>query len=220
MTLAELIEELALIVRDDNLEPRFKGWINAAILTIATDFDLPTLRILQPTVFPVTSSFWVYDLPTDYHKNLFRVVDENYNRIKIFDELEYLENLDLEHVDVGDHVSHVATNEESLCVYPKADDSLRLWYYKRPTELVNLSDIPTCIPEAFQERVIIPKVVIKNFRILQDLMVDAPHQSIGYWEEIYRNGLFGSPKGEIGMINFFNKKSGTGKISGGRNPLP
>ena len=59
----------------------------------------------------------------------------------------------------------------------------------------------SCLPPGCTSRVIIPKVVIENFKVLQDLMTETPHQSLAFWHEELRAGLYGSNRGEIGMIN-------------------
>lgn len=85
--------------------------------------------------------------------------------------------------------------------------------------MVEESDEPLCIPQDYRLRILIPKVVIKNFKHLQDLMVQVPHQSLIWWEEELRRGLYGSPRGDIGMIHRFalDRKP---RRRGGANPLP
>jgi hypothetical protein len=66
--------------------------------------------------------------------------------------------------------------------------------------------------------VIIPKVVTKNFRALQDMVIAAPHQSIMFWQEEYRQGLYGSPRGDIGLLNFIAREKPP-RRHGGRDPI-
>jgi len=304
--LARLRSELALIVLDDSLEPYFKDWINDAVLDLASDFDLPGLRLLSPINLVCTTANWLYNPPdsmgeiatiaitnggtgysegdiltiveagavgaevvvtevaagvvtavklTDggnnyttgagkptlgggnddctievaalsstqvaFHKNLFQARDSEWNDIYVCKRWEELDALDIDHDETGDHISHIGVTQDDsmLGIYPKANETIRLWFYKKPTPLAEEGDEPTCIPEEYRLRTIIPKVVIKNFKYLQDLMAQAPHQSLLWWEEELRRGLYGSPRGDIGMINRFaiNRKP---KRSGGKNPLP
>lgn len=220
MTLADLMEELETIVVDDSLAPFYKRWINEAILEIATDFDLPALRLIEPVEFPVTESDWLYDAPENFHKKLFRAVDSSYNPIKVCRTIDTLHDLDIEHTETGEHLTHLAVQDRKIGTYPKATETARLWFYELPDPLENPEDPVTCIPEAYQPRVIIPKLVVKNFKLLQDMVVAPPHQSILFWQEEYRQGLYGSPRGDIGLIYYLVKERGGPRRHGGRDPLP
>ena len=48
MNLEQMQIELSLIVKDASLQPLLVGWINAAILDVATDYDLPPLALAEP----------------------------------------------------------------------------------------------------------------------------------------------------------------------------
>ena len=218
MTLAELMEEIGELVADSRLESFFKRWINEAISEIAADFPLPALRLNEPTLLLVTTSTWIYDVPATYQKKLFRAADSEYTPIHIFPDLDSLDDLDLDHDDTGDHVTHVAVRDRKIGIYPMADESIKLWFYELPTALDGLGDIPTCIPTAYHSRVIIPKVVIKNFRALQDLVIDAPHQSLMFWQREYQKGLYGEPYGDIGLINYLAREKPP-RRHGGRDPI-
>ena len=61
--------------------------------------------------------------------------------------------------------------------------------------------------------------MIKNFKLLQDMMAEPPHQSLAWWMSEYQNGLYGSARGDIGMINIIAKDLKP-KRHGGRDPLP
>jgi len=139
-----------------------------------------------------------------FHKRLFKAADSNWSEIEICKRWEELDARDIDHDDTGDHVTKIAITPDGskVGIYPKATETLKLWFYERPTPMVLESDEPTCIPVAYRLRVIIPKVVIKNFKYLQDLIVQPPHESLLWWEEEYRKGLYGAPGGDIGMINY------------------
>jgi hypothetical protein len=218
MTLAELKEEIGILVSDSSLEQYYKRWINEAILEIAADFSLPSLRLNEPALLLVTTSTWLFNIPATYQKQLFRAADSEYTPIHILQDLNLLDERDLDHDDTGDHVTHVAVRDQKIGIYPMADESIKLWFYKLPTTLDGLGDIPTCIPTAYHSRVIIPKVVIKNFRVLQDLVIDAPHQSLMFWQREYQKGLYGEPYGDIGMINYLAREKPP-RRHGGRDPI-
>ena len=218
MTLAELMEEIGLLVEDSRMEQFYKRWINEAILEIAADFFLPALRLNEPVILPVTTATWLYDVPATYQKKLFRAADSLFNSITILPDLDSLDDLDLDHDETGDYVTHVAVRDRKIGVFPLATESIKLWFYKLPTALDASQSVPTCIPTAYHSRVIIPKVVVKNFRALQDMVLDAPHQSIMFWQEEYRQGLYGAPRGDIGMLNYLAREKPP-RRHGGRDPI-
>jgi hypothetical protein len=206
MNLDELIEEIGTIVADSSLQSFYMRWINEAILEIAADFPLPALRLNDPIPLVIATSSWLYIAPATYQKQLFRAADSDFNRIRIMRDLDALDGLDLDHDDIGDHVTHLATRDRTIGVYPKAAETINLWFYKKPASLDNGTHVPTCIPESYHSRVIIPKVVVKNFRALQDMVIAPPHQSILFWQKEYLKGLNGEPRGDIGMLNFLGRE--------------
>lgn len=220
MNLGELKQELRTIVMDSSLEPFFRDWLNQAVEEIAADFHLPGLKLLEPWPLAVQADKWLYDLPENYHKNLFRVRSGADRRpVAILREMAELDVLDMGHTETGDRVVRVAAEAGRLGVYPKADDTLWLWYYRKPVPMEQDSDEPDGIPPAFRYRVLISRVVIRNFKLLQDLMTQPPHQSLAWWLEEYKTGLFGNIHGDIGMLNFFAREKGP-RRHGGRDPLP
>lgn len=220
MNLAALEAELGLIVQDSSLQPYFRDWLNQAVEELAADFCLPSLRVMEPYPLGVYKSQWLYNLPDNYQKGLFRVCrGPDKTPVTILQDMAYLEALDINHIATGNQVTKVAVSGRQIGVYPLADDTLWLWYYRQPVPMENPEDEPDGIPVPYRARVLIPKVVIKNFRLLQDLMTQPPHQSLAWWTEEYRNGLYGSPRGEIGLLNFFAREKRP-RRHGGRDPLP
>lgn len=219
MTLAELEATLALYVQDDSLATYFKEWINIAVYEIANDFHLPALRLNEPTSLTVTESNWLYDLPDTYMKKLFKCYDSNWDKITIKRSLDDLDSQNIEHDETADHVTHVAVRDTKIGIYPMAAEDIKLWFYKKPTDLSASTDELTCIPKQYHSRVIVPKVIIKSYHLLMDLAVNPPHQSLAWWMEEYRAGLYGEPGGDIGMINALARDKGV-KRHGGKCPLP
>lgn len=220
MNLEALEQELHTIVQDASLRPYFRDWLNQAVEEIAADFHLPGLKLLEPWPLPVHAGQWLYDLPENYHKGLFRVAGgPDWRPVVLMRTMADLDGLDLDHDETGDRVLRVAVEAGKLGVFPKADDTLWLWYYRKPVPMERPQDEPDGIPPAFRYRVLVSKVVIRNFKLLQDLMTQPPHQSLTWWLEEYKAGLFGSPRGDIGMLNFFAREKGP-RRHGGRDPLP
>jgi len=207
------------IVRDSSLETYFTDWVNIAINNIANDFALPALKLKEPEELDITESDWLYDLPSTYMKGLFKCYDSNYDKITIHRSLNDIDNLDIDHDDTGDNVTDVAVRDTQIGVYPMADETIYIWFYEKPTALSDDADEPECIPSQYHYRVIISRVVVENYQLIMDMSVNPPHQSLEWWRARYREGLFGEPGGDIGMINCFARERKP-KRRGGKCPLP
>jgi hypothetical protein len=229
MNLGELEVAINLALDDRSLEENIKPWINNAILELAADFELPALKRRTPYSLTLTEDNWLFDLPADFHKKLFRCADENYRDIKRYRTLDALDALNLAHDATGDRPTAVATvdgdpggssgEKSQIGVYPKADTVIHLWYYRRPTLLARPSDIPVCIPDAYHSRVIVPKVVIKGLEHLQDQVENFDPKGLQLWQGKLVGGLQGSKVEGIGLINYLAKLQGGVKRTGGRDPV-
>jgi hypothetical protein len=218
VTLGELETELALYVQDDSLETNFKSWINNAVYEIANDFFLPSLRLNEPVSLTVTESNWLYDVPTSYMKKLFKCYDSNWDKVTIKRSLDDLDELDIDHDDTGDHVTHISVRDTKIGIYPMAAEDIKLWFYKKPTDLSGDSDELTCIPAQYHSRVVISKVIIKSYHLLIDMSTNPPEKSLTWWKANYHGGLFGDGS-DIGMLNVFARDRKP-RRHGGINPLP
>lgn len=219
MNLEQLQAELELIIVDSSLASHFTDWLNLAINEIAFDFSLPALKLIEPVTLAVNETDWLYDLSSSYHKNLYKCADEDWNKVTIHRSLDDIDAMDINHDETADHVTRVAVRDLKIGIYPKAAEDIRLWFYEKPTDLALDGDIPTCIPESYHYRVIVSKVVIKNYHLLMDMSTNPPHKSLEWWRNNYSEGLFGSQGGDIGMINCFARDKKP-KRRGGRDPLP
>ena len=223
MNLEAMERLMAVVVQDDSLAPEFARKINDSILEVAADFDLPALKMIAPVSLPVTSADWLYELPEDFHKHLFRCADRDYIPVKVHGHFEDLDRLDINHDEVADRITSVAVaysgDKPHLGIFPMADDTLHLWYYRKPAVLKKPEDVCDCIPPEFQERVLFPKVVIKNYQLLQDQIENFDPKPLTYWEGKLKEGFYGSPQGPIGFINFLAKEKGGPRRRGGRDPI-
>jgi hypothetical protein len=226
MNLGQLEEELDMIVEDGSLRPRFRGWINDAILAVAADVELPALKLLVPGEVTVDLTNWIWPMPSDYQKKLFRCSylgsDGRPKTVTVYDRREDLEYRD--HTAVGPTVNSVATavqGEDHFLLIdplPQIETILSLWYFRKPTLLVEPEDVCDCIPDAFHHRVILPKVIARNYKALVDQVVSSDLKSIAFWEGEYTKGLRGSP-GELGLINYLLKTERPPRRTGGRDPV-
>lgn len=205
MTLDQLTTELFAHVRDEWLRDNyFKTWINDAILGIATDFDLPALERIEPFNQPTLASTWLVDMPEIFCKRVSKCRNVAWNKVHVLDCMADLDVLDEDHNETGTAITHIAVNQErrKLGYYPKAADTARLWFFDKPPVLDQPNDPLTCIPEAYQRRVVIPKAILIAYPHLQDMGVQTPHPSLAFWHGEYSKGLYGSPKGDIGMVHY------------------
>ena len=292
MNLLRLKDELSLMVRDASLEDYFENWINDAVLEIASDFELPDLKLKTPTIlstidftssavtfatadnsiaatdigvditvgdnstdvilvsgasesanntkFTVTTATddklivtetvtaetagntvsinynWLHNLPATYHKKVFKCRNSEGTQLTVGRRIQTIEELDYDHDETDDYVTNIAVEADKIAIFPKAVDTLYLWFYRLPVSMTEDDDTPDGIPTAYHERVIIPKIVIKNSAILQDLTLQYPPK---YFRNLYKEGLYGSPGGDVGMINYLAKSRGF-KRHGGADPLP
>jgi hypothetical protein len=217
MNLLRLKEELSFYVKNTSqFEEYFEDWINDAVLEIASDFELPELKLREPATLNTTESNWLYDLPATYHKKVFKCRNSRGDRLTVGRRIQTIEELDYDHDETDDYVTTIAVEAGQIAIFPMADDTLSLWYYRLPVAMTDDDDTPDGIPSMFHERVILPKVIIKNSAILQDLTLQYPPE---YFRRMYSEGLYGSPAGDVGMINYLAKSKGM-KRHGGSDPLP
>jgi hypothetical protein len=225
MNLGELEAALALSVVDKSLEEYYAKWINTALIELAAAYELPALKTTTPTDIVCTTAAWLFPLPSDFlklipgKKGFSGCADSDYNEIKIYRTLEYLDRLDLDHDDTGDHVTMVAVTDTQIGVYPRANETIHLWYFKMPVVLTRASDVPNCIPEAYHARVIIPKVKLVAYEHLQDQVENFDQKGLAYWQGRLAAGLRGSPLDGPGLIHYLSKIQGGSRRTGGRDPV-
>ena len=225
MNLGELEAALDLSVQDKSLRRYYAQWLNTAILELAAAYELPALKTVTPASIVCTTATWLFPLPADFlklipgKKGFSGCADSNYNEVRIYRTLEYLDRLDMDHDDTGDHVQMVAVTATQIGVYPKANETIHLWYYKKPVVLTRASDVPTCIPEAYHARVIIPKVTLKAYEHLQDQVENFDTKGLQYWQGKLAAGLRGSPMDGPGLVQYLDKVQGGSRRTGGRDPV-
>ena len=218
MNLGELEKAVALNVQDRSLQQYYASWINNALLELAAAFALPALKTLSPTTLTITTAAWLFPLPANFQKDLFRCADVNFNEVNVVRTMESLDRYDMDHDDTGDNVTHVAVTDTQIGVYPRANDTLQLWYYMKPTTLTRASDVPTCVPEAYHARVILPKVILKAYEHLQDQVENFDQKGLQYWQAKLAAGLKGSPMDGPGLVHYLSNIQGGPRRHGGRDP--
>jgi hypothetical protein len=221
MTLQELEEQLNEHIQDKSLAPRLKSWINNALLELAGDLEFPPLKTVQATAFPVTSDTWLFNAPDDFHKRIFRAADSNYARIRVNHQgkplgFGDLDQANLAHDVVQDHVRMVAAGDDNgglkVGVYPRATETIYLWYYRKPPVLTKPTDVPAFIPSEFHARVIMPKVIVRSYQKIIDMVEGGSFQPLTYWQ--------GELTRETNNLKFYLAKLyNPPRRHGGRDPI-
>ena len=228
MNLEGMLAYLGKLVNDPNIPPGLTQMINDTILELAGDFELPALKLLDPVPLTVDDSKWLWPMPDSFHRDLTMVRNSSlspWGHVHIERHIEDLNRRNPEHDRTGDNVTTVAVGSQGNDWYlgirplPLSQNILQLWFLRKPTLLAKPTDVPDCFPPEYHERVILPKCVIKNFRFFTDAIEDGPMKSLGYWEGLYKQGLYGSPMGDIGLVNYLAKLRGGPRRRGGPDPI-
>jgi hypothetical protein len=230
MNLERLEAEISLVLNEEQFQKLLRDWINEAVLEIATEFELPTLKSPTAYKFQTDKNNWLLPFPKEanFHKKVFLAMDSYMNPIltKINGleiDIQYLNELEQQHIAHGDHVEIVATTNfegtDYLGYYPRATETIHIWFYVKPKPLMKPEDVPVCIPPAYREKVIVPLVIVKGLERLQDLIETPDPRQLEYWRALYKEGLYGSPGGSIGMVHYLAKTKGGPRRHGGRDPI-
>lgn len=234
MNLKELEDYIHSITQEDALRPYYPAWINDAILQVASELELPALKLITPATVAITDvTTWLWAMPTNFHKKLFRCefvdTDGLLKKITVRERIEDLEYRD--HTIVRDPITSVATvlqegatggQEVFLGIYPlplTVPVTLNLYYYQLPRKLTAPGDVCGCIPPEFHEAVIPPLVLVRNYQRILDQVIDTDMKGLSYWETKVNEGLNGREMGTIGLKAYIAKLRGKPRRTGGRDPL-
>jgi hypothetical protein len=220
MNLGEMKDELSRMVQDADLQALLTDWINNAILEVATDFELASLKLVDPVEIGVNTSKWLWELPESFHKRLLKAKwvdsDGEMHHVHVHDHIDAISGLN--HTTTNDHVQNVAValqgNDHYLGIYPLAEDTLALWYYRKPVLLVKDGDSPDCIPPTFEPRVIYPRVIVRNFKIITDQVVD-----FAMIQGTLQDWRGEQAKGDLDLKNYFAKNYNKPRRHGGKDPI-
>lgn len=220
MNLADLQAELMDILRDPSVETRLMLWINDELLRLAYDFDLPGLRLRTPASLVVTTAAWQYNLTVathasgfTFHKKLYRVTNALFETgMRINTDLNILDDIDPDHNETGTNVQRVAYeldlhNNAVLGIWPMANETLSLWFYRRPNFLDADNEIPE-FPDAYHSSVLLPRVVLRAFRLWPELATEGgagdSARAFAWWNARLHEGLYGNASAP-GLLNALRK---------------
>jgi hypothetical protein len=167
-TLTQLTSAIHSIVQDDSYLPEYTDRINEAVNSIAGGIRMPNGETSPPlpdlytsaTIATTTNAY--ADLPTDYQRKVFYVVDSRGDRILPMDGGGYYGfMLFLNHCFKKDltetgSVTKVCIKGRKLYYQgiPTASKDLTVMYYKAPDTLVNEGNEPEGIPDHLQKRLV------------------------------------------------------------------
>ncbi len=217
MNLAELTLEARQVLRDVTVEASLTTWFNDCMLELAGGFELPTLRLREPATLATTTSAWLYALADavhpsgyEYMKRCFRVSSSAVpTGFALETDMSLLYDIDPERDDTGDSVQRVVLDGDQLGVFPLASDSLSVWYYRTPMPMEDEDDEPDGIPAAYHYRVLIPKVVLRAFRVYPELPTESVNdgtQALMLWTQRLHEGLYGD-KSQVGLLDYLAKSN-------------
>ena len=202
MNLANLQTELQIILRDPSVESSFTTWINDELLQLAHEFDLPGLKLQTAASLVCINTQYLYNLSAAthassyaFHKKVWKVTRPGATQgITIHHTHRDIDVLDPAHTTTGTNITDVGIEHAQLTTYPMANQTLSLWFYRRPTLLAADNDIPDFIPDSFHYKVIIPRVILRAFRIFPELATanagDATNALL-LWEGKLLQGMYG-----------------------------
>jgi len=171
-TAAEINAEVARRVQDSAfiLDDTVR-YINKGLKEIAGTLLLPKLLTTETTVDTVVDTAYA-DLPDNFMQNLHYCYSNNYNRkIRIYDSLELLYS-SFTTLDLGGRVVGVARRGERLYYQriPASAETLRIHYYKYPTEITASTGEPDCLPEFLVRPLLVNYVCKEIFELIEDGM--------------------------------------------------
>ncbi len=227
MTLDELVKEVYSVNRDPSTETSIPVWLNQAVLELAAEYELPALRLRQPAVLTTTTAAYLYDIADavhplgyTYQKRLFRVTSAQFQQgFGLEPDPRWLDDTDPGRTQTGDAVMRVAVEGDQLSVFPRANDSLNLWFYRNPVPMVAGDDTPDGIPAPYHYRVLVPYTVLRTFRVypemLDNLVVGDNSKMLALWTARLNQGLYGDNV-QIGLMQYIQKaqRVGTPRVRG------
>jgi hypothetical protein len=221
MTIDDLKEELMWLLQDPTVEHNMSDLIADERLSFAAEYELPRLKLDQPVSGTVTTANWLYDLPSTYQKKVFKARNSQPDGqfLPIYRDIAAIDAIDHDHDETGDFVEMIAVEGEHFAIYPKANNVIYLFFYKKPDIAGDITEVE----EEWIHRVLVPRIVLRCFRLLPELARDNVGENtkaLDYWRVLLREGLYGSK--ETGGVGFVHTmlKSNPPRVHGGHQHLP
>lgn len=217
MTFDQLEFEVKNAWPNPTIEQSVKPWLNDVVSELAAQFELPALRLRTPATLAVTTANWLYNISAATHtssytymKRVFRVSSAAVQHgFYLEEDLTQIDSIDPTHVETGTEVQRVVLESGTVGIFPKANDTLNIWYYRRPVAMVNGSDEVDGIPPEFGYSVLVPAVILRAMRIFPSIdseVLGDNFKSLQWWTARYNAGLYGNGTA-IGLIPYLSKQN-------------
>jgi hypothetical protein len=156
----------------------------------------------------------LYTTNVTYHKKVtgVRSYQNQWEVVPTAYEMSTIENLDSQHIDTGTYVEQAGVEDKFLGIYPRADDIIQMYFYRRPVPMALPSDVPDGLDDDFHCDVLEPWVIIRNFKIINQMAIRPLLQNINFWKEELKEGVE-KMKLKIAKSKAIGKR-------GGSDPLP
>jgi hypothetical protein len=169
-TLRQLADIIAGIVDDDNYDDtQIIPYINDAVLNIASGLMLSDGRTVPPlpnlhqisTIATATTLPYI-SLPSDYHRNLFYICDSNGDKVRFPKGGDYYSFMQFM-VEAPSKLLDRTGNIDIACVkgnrlyyqpIPATSETLSLYYYRKPVNMLADDSEPDGVPDHLQIRLI------------------------------------------------------------------
>lgn len=159
------------------------SYINKGLKEIAGIILLPKLLEVETTIDTVVSTSYA-DLPTNFMRNLHYCYSNDTNRkIRIYLDLRLLYS-EFSQLDLSGQVVGVARKGDKLYYQriPSAAETLRIHYYKYPTDLATGTSTPDCLPE------FLVRPLLVNY-VAKEVLLIASDERSSLYETKYRQAL-------------------------------
>jgi hypothetical protein len=164
----------------------------------------------------LTAGKWrkLYSSNVSYHKKVTgaRSYENQWEVIPVSYEMAMIENLDSLHHDTGNYAEQIGVEDKFLGVYPRVDDVVSMYFYRMPLPMIKQSDVPDGLDDEFHHDVIVPWVIIRNFKIINQMAIRPLLQNITFWQKELRDGTE-KLKLKLAKSKSIDKR-------GGSDPLP
>jgi len=170
-TVAEIRKEVLRIVghviKGETTTIDILSFMNKGIKEIAGEVLLPKLIETETTVLTVVDTAYA-SLPDNFMRNLHYCYSDTQSRkIKVYDDVRLLYR-EFSRIDLAGSVVGISVRGEELYYQriPASAETLRIHYYKYPTELTASSGQPDCLPEFLVRPLLVNFVVKELFSII------------------------------------------------------
>jgi len=156
----------------------------------------------------------LYTTNVTYHKKVtgVRSYQNQWEVIPVSYEMAMIENLDSRHNDTGTYAEQVGIEDKFLGSYPRVTDVISMYFYRSPNPMVLPNNIPDGLDDEFHHDVLVPWVIIRNFKIINQMAIRPLLQNITFWKNELNEGVE-KMKLKLAKSKSIDKR-------GGSDPLP